>query len=126
MVEDAVSVSVVVVQVSNTGADTLALGTVIFCVTVTDAVAVHPFTGFVTVTVYVAGDEMVLVAVVTPPPQLKVAPPVVDDALNISLRVVQFNTVGAATLALGAVRFWLTVVDAVLVQPLPGSVTVTV
>ena len=70
--------------------------------------------------------ETELVAVVTPPPQLNVAPPVVDDAVNVSVVVVQVKTVGAATLAFGAVVFCVTVADAVLVQPLDGSVTVIV
>ena len=45
------------------------------------------------------------VAVVTPPPQLKVAPPVVDDAVNVSAVVVQVSAIGAATLAFGTVIF---------------------
>ena len=48
---------------------------------------------------------MVLVAVVIPPPQLKVAPPVVEEAVNTSLITVQFKTTGEATLALGGVMF---------------------
>ena len=67
-----------------------------------------------------------LVVVVTPPPQLKVAPPVEEDAVNTSLVVVQFKTTGAATPALGVVIFWVTVAEAVAVQPLAGFVTVTV
>ena len=43
--------------------------------------------------------------VVIPAPQLNVAPPVVDEAVNTSLGLVQVKTVGAATLALGAVIF---------------------
>ena len=42
---------------------------------------------------------------VTPPPQLNVAPPVVDDAVNVSLNIVQVKTAGAAILAFGAVIF---------------------
>ena len=67
-----------------------------------------------------------LFAVVTPPPQLKVAPPVVDEAARTSLVVVQVKTAGAAILALGEVMFCMTVVEAVFVQPLTGFVTVTV
>ena len=63
---------------------------------------------------------------VTPPPQLNVAPPVDEEAVNVSLVVVHVNTVGAATFAVGTVVFCVTVVDAELVQPLDGSVTVTV
>ena len=54
------------------------------------------------------------------------APPVVDDAVNVSLVVVQVKTAGAATLALGTVIFCVTVADAELVHPFDGSVTVTV
>ena len=46
-----------------------------------------------------------MVAVVIPPPQLKVAPPVVEDAVSTSLVTVQFKTTGAATLELGGVIF---------------------
>ena len=105
VVEDAVSTSLVTVQFKTTGAATLAFGAVMFWVTVAEAVAVHPFAGFVTVTVYVAGEETVFVAVVIPPPQLKVAPPVVEDAVITSLVTVQFKTTGAATLAFGVVMF---------------------
>ena len=125
-VDDAVNVSLVIVQVKTVGAAMLAFGGVIFWLTVVDAVFVHPLTGFVTVTVYVAGDEITFVAVVIPPPQLNVAPPVVEEAVNVSLMVVQVNIIGAAILAFGAAIFWVTVADAVLVQPFAGFVTVTV
>ena len=105
VVEEAVNVSLVVEHVRTVGAATLALGAVIFCVTVTDAVFVQPFAGLVTVTVYVAGADILFVAVVTPPPQLKVAPPVVEDAVKVSLVLVQVSAVGAAMLAFGAVVF---------------------
>ena len=42
---------------------------------------------------------------ITPPPQLNVAPPVVDEALNVTLVVAQVNMPGAAILALGGVVF---------------------
>ena len=67
-----------------------------------------------------------MVAVVTPPPQLKVAPLVVDAAVKVSLVVVHVKVAGAAILALGATVFWITVPDAEAVQLLDGSVTVTV
>jgi hypothetical protein len=126
VVDEAVNVSLVLVQVKTEGAAILAPGATIFCVTVAEAVLVQPFAGFVTVTVYVAGDEIVFVAVVIPPLQLKVAPPVVDEAVNVSLVLAQVKTVGAAILALGVVIFWVTVAEAVLVQPFAGFVTVTV
>ena len=71
------------------------------------------------------GIVTVLVAVVTPPPQSKVAPAVVEDALNVWLVLVQVNMPGAAMLAFGALIFWVTVVDADVEQLLDGSVTVT-
>ena len=67
-----------------------------------------------------------LAAVVMPAPQLNVAPPVVDDAVNVSLVTEQVKIVGAAILAFGVVIFWVTVAEVVFVQPLPGFVTVTV
>ena len=63
---------------------------------------------------------------VLPPPQLNVAPPVVDDAVSVSLTVVQVKTTGAAMLAFGAVLFCVTIAEAVFVQPFTGFVTVTV
>jgi hypothetical protein len=66
-----------------------------------------------------------LVAVVMPPPQLNVAPPVVDVALSVSLVLVQVKTVGGLMAELGVVIFWVTVTDAEVVQLLEGSVTVT-
>ena len=66
---------------------------------------VQPFVGSVTVTIYVAGDETVFVAVVMPPPQLNVAPTVVEDAVSVSLVVEHVKTTGADTLAFGAVIF---------------------
>ena len=42
---------------------------------------------------------------VIPPPQLNVAPVVVEDAFSTSLVVVQVNTAGAAMLAFGVVIF---------------------
>ena len=69
---------------------------------------------------------MVFAAVVTPPPQLKVTPPVVEEAVKTWLVVVQVNTVGVVILRFGAAIFWVTVELALLVQPLAGSVTVTV
>lgn len=126
VVEEAVSVSVVVVQVKVTGAAMAELGGVVFWVTVTDAVLVHPFDGSVTVTVYVEGTEMVLAVVVIPPPQLKVVPVVPDVAVNVSLVVAQVKTTGGVIPALGAVMFCATVAEAVLVQPFVVLVTVTV
>ena len=87
---------------------------------------VQPFAGLVTVTVYVAGDEIVFVAVFTPPPQANVVPPVVEDAVNVSLVLVQVKATGALILTVGGIPLCVTVAEAVLVQPFDGSVTVTV
>lgn len=65
-------------------------------------------------------------SVVTPPPQLNVAPAVVDEAVSVSEVEEQVSVVGAVIEALGEVMFWVTVVPAPAVQPLDGSVTVTV
>jgi hypothetical protein len=51
VVDDAVSVTLVTEQVKVAGSAMLALGGVTVCVTVCAAVAVHPFTGSVTITV---------------------------------------------------------------------------
>ena len=64
--------------------------------------------------------------VVTPPPQLNVAPAVVEEAVNISLVFKQVKTVGGTIAAFGGVTDCVTFVETVLVQPLAGSVTVTV
>ena len=66
-----------------------------------------------------------LVAVVTPPPQLNVALLVVDEAVNVSLVKVQVNTAGVEILAFGSVIFCTTETDVVPVQPFAGSVAVT-
>ena len=63
--------------------------------------------------------------VVLPPPQLNVAPVVVDDAVRVTLLTEQVNVAGTAMLALGGVTICVTVCEAVAVQPLVGFVTVT-
>ena len=63
---------------------------------------------------------------VIPPPQLNVAPVVVDDATSPWLVNAQVNTIGIAILTLGNTMFCVTIADAVLTQPVDGSVTVTV
>ena len=87
---------------------------------------VQPLLGSVAVTLYVAGMVTVLLAVLIPPPQLNVEPVALEDAVNTSLTLEQVSGAGAAMLATGAVMFCVTVTDAVLLQPLDGSVTVTV
>ena len=56
-------------QVSTAGGALLTLGIIVFCVTVVEAEAVHPFAGSVTVTEYEPEAETELLAVVIPPPQ---------------------------------------------------------
>ena len=51
MLDDTVRVSLVFVQVNTDGVAMLALGAIIFCVIDTEAIAVQPLPGFVTVTV---------------------------------------------------------------------------
>ena len=63
---------------------------------------------------------------VLPPPQLNVAPIVVDDAVRVTLVTEQVNVAGTAMLALGGVMVCVTVCEAVAVHPFAGSVTVTV
>lgn len=46
-----------------------------------------------------------MLAVVIPPPQLNVTPPVVDDAVKVSLVFVQLKTAGAEMLTLGTAIF---------------------
>ena len=61
-----------------------------------------------------------------PPPQLNVAPVVVDEADSVSLTLLQVKTVGVDIVTTGAVMFCITFTVAEPVQPLAGSVTVTV
>jgi hypothetical protein len=127
VVEEAVSVSEVVVQVKGTGGAMLTLGVVMFWVTVVDAVLVQPLAVSVTVTVYVAGVETALVAVVGPLLQAYVMPAAgFGVAVKVSLVVVQVSITGALILTVGGVLFWVTTTEAVPVQPFAVSVTVTV
>ena len=49
--------------------------------------------------------ETVFVVVVTPPPQLNVAPVVVDDAVKVTFKVVQVKIAEGAIATLGGVVF---------------------
>ena len=124
--EDAVMVSVVLMQFNTDGVEMLTVGATMFCATVAEAVLVQPFAGSVTVTVNVPGEETVLVVVVMPPPQLNVAPAVVDEADKASLVFTHVKVAGGAIATLGTVMFWITVTEVVLLHPLDGSVTVTI
>ena len=68
---------------------------------------------------------MVFVGVVIPPPQLNVAPAVVEVAVSVPVVLVQVRTDGGLMPAFGDVMFWVTVTAAEVVQLLEGSVTVT-
>ena len=119
------SVVLVTTQVSVAGGAIVALGGVIFCVTVVDADAVQPLAGLVTVTVYVPGEETVLILPLPPPLQAYVAPAALEEAVSVTEVTAQVSVAGGAIVALGGVMFCVTVVDADAVQPLAGSVTVT-
>ena len=66
------------------------------------------------------------VAVVTPAPQLNVAPVVVEEAVKVMLVVEQDKVAGVAMLEFGSAMFCVIVIVAVVEQPFVGSVTVTV
>jgi hypothetical protein len=94
-------------------------------------VAVHPFAGSVTVTVYVPTALTLGLAVVEPdtipaPVQLNVAPAVDDEPFRTTEDAEQLSVCDAPALAFGAVALELTATVDVAVQPFPGSVTVTV
>ena len=62
---------------------------------------------------------------VFPPPQLNVAPAVLDEAVNVSLVLVHVSSVGGEILRFGATISWIIVTEAEPVHPLDGSVAVT-
>ena len=66
-----------------------------------------------------------MLAVVTPPPQLNVAPLAEDEAIKVSMVLTHVNMVGEVMLAEGVLMFCVTVVEAVPVHPLAGLVAVT-
>ena len=105
VVDEAVSVTLLTVQVRSAGAAILTFGVVTFCITVTEADAIHPFDGSVAVTVYDPGVLTVFVAVVTPPPQSKLTPMVPDEAVRVTLLIIHVNSAGGAMLIFGSVPF---------------------
>ena len=125
VVDDAAMLWLVNAQVNTAGVAILTLGDTMFWVTLAEAVFVQPFVGSVTVTTYPPTVDIVLLAVVIPPPQLNVVPVVVDEAVNVTVNVEHVKIAGGAIAALGAIIFCVTVDDAALVQPFVGSVTVT-
>ena len=102
-----------------------AVGGVLLCVMVMEAVAVQPLAP-VTVTVYVLGAVTVAAALVPNPPDHEYEVPPV--AVRLIEMVVQLSTVVPVLLvipAVGGVLLWLMVMEEVAVQPL-APVTVTV
>jgi hypothetical protein len=83
VVDEAVNVTELLIQFNCAGVAMLTLGGVVFCVTVLDADAVHPFAGSVAVTAYVPAVLTDLVLPIPPPLQAKVAPAVVEEAVNV-------------------------------------------
>jgi hypothetical protein len=92
----------------------------------TEAEAIQPFEGSVTVIVYAPGEETVLVVLVLPPPQSYVTPGVVEEAVSVTVVTVHVNAGGGAILTFGGEPLCDMVVEAVAVHPFVGSVTVTV
>ena len=121
----AVNVTLVTLQLKSPLLAALAVGAVVFELTVTLAVELHPFELSVTVTVYVPAAVTIFVDDVPPPLQAYVTP--VDGlAVNVTLVTLQLKSPLLAALAVGAVVFELTVTLAVELHPLALSVTVTV
>lgn len=127
VVELPVNVTLVVVQVSCEGDAILIFGTVPLDVIVTVDVAVHPFAGFVAVTVYVPAALTVagLAALLNAPPfQTMVLPALVP--VNVAVVVVQLILLLLAELTVGGVVFEVMVTVDVFVQPFTKLVDVTV
>jgi hypothetical protein len=102
----------------------IAAGIVLSGVTVREAEAVQPLLPSVTVTVYVPAAFTLKAAVVAPVLHRYVPPP---EAVKVPEGVAQVKVkVAGAMAAVGTVLFWFTVREAVAVQPLLPSVTVTV
>ena len=130
MVDDPLRFNDVTVQVNDCVAPVLMFGAPVLGVTTCVAVAVQPFTGSVTVTVYVPTTLVVGVADedVNPPGplQLNVAPETVDVALRLADGETHVSASVVPVDAPGGVVLLLMVCCAVAVQPFTGSVTVTV
>ena len=87
----------------------------------------QPLAGFVAVSVYVPAEIAVAVAL-DPKPLLheKVAPAVVLEPSRVTEALLHNKILSAPALTLGGIVFCVTVLDAVALQPLDGSVAVTV
>lgn len=129
--EDPFNVALAVEQFIVCAVPAFAFGAVVFEFTIACAVAVHPFEGSVTVTVYVPAAFTVGVAVFPPdvipgPAQLNVAPPVPDDPFSMTEDAVQERLCVPPPFAFGAVVLPITATWSVAEHPLPGSLTVNV
>ena len=103
--DDAVSVTLVTAQVNTAGAAIVTTGIAPLCVTVADVEVVQPLAGSVTVTEYGPAAFTIFVFVVIPPPQSYITPGVEDDAVNVTLVILQVKTAGGAILTFGIVIF---------------------
>ena len=107
------------------------MGGVVFVLTVTVPVFVHPLLGSETVTVYVpaaftVGLDVVAFAVIPEPVHKKVAPVVVELAVIVPVKIEQVRDKGLPAVTVGKTPLDVTTTVEVLVQLLEGSVTVTV
>jgi hypothetical protein len=131
VLDEPLSVTEVTEHVNVCDVPAFAFGAPAAELTLTVFVAVQPFAGSVTVTVYVPATLTVGLAVEPPetipgPLQLKVAPLVEDEPLRVADVAVQLKVCGAPAFALGAEVFEETKTFEVAVHPFAGSVTVTV
>ncbi len=95
--DEALRVTLRVVHVKAAGTAIVTFGFEMFWITFTEAVDVQPFTGLVTVTECVPEVETVFVVPVPPPLQLYVTPDVGEEALSVTLLLVQVKTPVAGT-----------------------------
>jgi hypothetical protein len=106
----------------------VAPGGVLFCWTLTVAVAEHPVAGWVTVSVYMPGTVVVGFCnadVKLPgPTQLYVTPGVVDVPFNVTVVVKHDSEPEAEAAALTTIEFCSTTTAAVDTQPFAGFITV--
>jgi hypothetical protein len=117
---------VVRLQYKMVSTPAFAIGAVMFWLITIASLAVHPFNGFVTVTVYVLGTVVVFAAVVAPFDHAYVAPATFDVADQLIVVRLQYKIVSTPAFAIGAVMFWLITIASLAVHPFNGFVTVTV
>jgi len=128
-IEVALTVTLVMSQVSGPSLLAVTPGSVTFSITVVVAVDVHPFTGSVTVTVYVPGavtEALAVLAANPPGPVHEYVAPAIELALTVALVMSQVSGPSFEAVAPGSVIFCATVVVAVEVHPVVVFVTVKV